>query len=456
MNIRKILSVLLIVGLIAGFGLVISPKIVSANGPPEVWVDDDYNSSTPGWGYNHFAKIQDGIDAVADGGIVHVASGIYNEALTIQGFNGLTIQAGSKPIITGCQSVLDTSYPAQVDNIIFVNNSQNVNIIGFDIKGTGTGPNSRDFGVFYQNSSGMIKDCYIDHNTFGDMNANAIRAITNSTLVVESCTIEDYGRIGIYAKTGTMLEVYNSTLIGTVYSNPNYVNYGIEVENLDSASFAIIKWNEIYNHDNTAEAAWSSAGIIVDTWRYYMVTNAICSAIIEYNDIHNNYFGVEIVPNDNIHVNYNNIYNNHYYGAVSNPYWDGSGYVNYTLDATYNYWGANDGPSGVGPGSGDAVSANVDYDPWLRKIESFIIKYGDVNIYFTPGSSPSAMWRVVIPSKGYDSGWISFRRYTKTNNHFWGEYADTRYHFIIDFYSSGRYHIIFDDRVTGISIKIAN
>jgi len=65
-------------------------------------------------------------------------------------------------------------------------------------------------------------------------------------------------------------------------------------------------------------------------------------------------------------------------------------------------------------------------------------------------------WRVTIPSKNYDTGWMPFIRYTKTNNHFWGEYADTRYHFIIDFYSSGRYHIIFDDRVTRISIKIAN
>ncbi|NLI56040.1 hypothetical protein GX420_03525, partial [bacterium] len=71
-------------------------------------------------------------------------------------------------------------------------------------------------------------------------------------------------------------------------------------------------------------------------------------------------------------------------------------------------------------------------------------------------SSNAPRWRVTIPSKGYDTRWMSFRRYTRTNNHFWGEYADTRYHLIIDFYSSGRYHIIFDDRVTRISIKIAN
>jgi len=32
-----------------------------------------------------------------------------------------------------------------------------------------------------------------------------------------------------------------------------------------------------------------------------------------------------------------------------------------TLTATDNWWGAPDGPSGAGPGSGDSVSANVDY-----------------------------------------------------------------------------------------------
>jgi hypothetical protein len=35
-----------------------------------------------------------------------------------------------------------------------------------------------------------------------------------------------------------------------------------------------------------------------------------------------------------------------------------------TVDATYNWWGSAGGPSGVGPGSGDAVSSYVNYDPW--------------------------------------------------------------------------------------------
>jgi len=65
-------------------------------------------------------------------------------------------------------------------------------------------------------------------------------------------------------------------------------------------------------------------------------------------------------------------------------------------------------------------------------------------------------WKVIIPSKGYDTGWIPFDRYVSSGNHFWGEYSDKRYKFLIDFYSPNRYHIIFYDRYTNISIKIAN
>ncbi len=35
------------------------------------------------------------------------------------------------------------------------------------------------------------------------------------------------------------------------------------------------------------------------------------------------------------------------------------------IDAGYNYWGDPSGPSGNGPGTGDAVSTHVLYDPWL-------------------------------------------------------------------------------------------
>ncbi len=76
------------------------------------------------------------------------------------------------------------------------------------------------------------------------------------------------------------------------------------------------------------------------------------------NHITGNTIGVKIQESDasTTSINFNNIYGNTSYG-VDNA----SGT---SVDAENNWWGANDGPS-PSPGSGDKVSANVDYDPWI-------------------------------------------------------------------------------------------
>jgi len=51
--------------------------------PRIIYVDDDYSSSTPGWQYDRFDSIQDGINAVAENGTVNVYNGTYNEVLSI-------------------------------------------------------------------------------------------------------------------------------------------------------------------------------------------------------------------------------------------------------------------------------------------------------------------------------------------------------------------------------------
>lgn len=50
----------------------------------EVWIDDDFGPSTPGWGVTHFDRIQDGIDAMDAGGTAHVSQGTYMENVVIE------------------------------------------------------------------------------------------------------------------------------------------------------------------------------------------------------------------------------------------------------------------------------------------------------------------------------------------------------------------------------------
>lgn len=81
--------------------------------------------------------------------------------------------------------------------------------------------------------------------------------------------------------------------------------------------------------------------------------------IINYNTIaNNNRNGVTLLEPDNmVNCTWNNIFNNGGYGVMNETFsW---------LDASNCYWGSDDGPGGVGPGTGDEVSSYVKYGSWL-------------------------------------------------------------------------------------------
>jgi parallel beta-helix repeat protein len=95
----------------------------------------------------------------------------------------------------------------------------------------------------------------------------------------------------------------------------------------------------------------SMIGIETGTWSAPNVKN---------NTITNTVLGIDI-SDVSIIINENNIMNNSEYGI----YYD----YNYAdVDATNNWWGASDGPSGLGPGSGDNIGVrNIDFTPWLTE-----------------------------------------------------------------------------------------
>ncbi|MBN1861076.1 MAG: right-handed parallel beta-helix repeat-containing protein [Candidatus Thermoplasmatota archaeon] len=353
--------------------------------PPEVWVDDDYYDGGYNdghtWGYDAFDTIQDGIDNVDDTGSVHVKEGIY-EVFVIEDRNDLDIIGEDDPLVTGNQLAYDISYTAFVNNVIFINNSDDIILEGFHVVGIDPVPTGRDFTIFFQQSSGELRDCVIDANSIENMNGLAVRVILDSSVSISDCVITDYGRIAVYAKTGTTLQVINCSLVGQVYNVHNWVNYGIEIEGIDAPCDGIIKGNEIYNHGNTQIVDWSSGGIIIDNWRNYgPVYNCKNSTVlIENNHIYENMHGIQIVPNENIVLIYNEIHDNGY-GAISEQWFDGSTYHDAPLQATQNWWGdptgpydPNNNPSGLG----DILSGEVLFDPWITDISSDLTCDGEL------------------------------------------------------------------------------
>jgi LPXTG-site transpeptidase (sortase) family protein len=79
----------------------------------EVWVDDDFDATTSGWGKDHFDSVQDGIDAVASDGTVHVAAGTYAENINVNK-KGLTLQGAD-----AATTILEGTANINADNITF-------------------------------------------------------------------------------------------------------------------------------------------------------------------------------------------------------------------------------------------------------------------------------------------------------------------------------------------------
>jgi len=71
-----------------------------------------------------------------------------------------------------------------------------------------------------------------------------------------------------------------------------------------------------------------------------------------------------------------------------------------SLNAQDNWWGAADGPGGVGPGSGDEVGEHVDYDPWLLGAVSVVAVPDQEKIYIPHTTTLRSTTAAVAETQG--------------------------------------------------------
>jgi parallel beta-helix repeat protein len=336
--------------------------IVSAGpSPSQVYVDDDYTNSTPGWGYDHFATIQEGIDAVAAGGIVIVFSGTYNENIVIN--KALTLRGDSYPIIDG--GAVGDCISVGADNVI---------IDGFEIR---NGYN----GIIGQTSNSVFSNNVIHDNLniLGYAGVGILLWGDNDDNIIMGNEIYDNDRQGIFIgyqddskiSSGNLIDnniIYNNGLYR--YENgPDASAYGIQLWCADDNT---IRNNEVYNHDDwfpypdTYPEFDFAQGIYLCDSNNNTVTN---------NFLHDNNYGIglwhPVRSLENNYINYNNITGNTGYGIRN--------YDTIPIDARFNWWGDASGPyhetswmymgSPYGPhyGLGDNVTDYVLYYPWLSE-----------------------------------------------------------------------------------------
>jgi len=414
---RKIISILFALVLVLSFSLIPAMPAMAAT----TWYVDDDTCPAVGDGSvgTPFCSIQDAIDAAVSGDTINVAAGTYDESVTVD--KALTL-LGAKANVDprgGAWTGDITTINAGAGNNGILITASGVTVNGFKVTESGA------FGGYIDYESGIhvfsggseltdivIKNCWCDANygsgilveyagspiveynycsNNGDPSANiagiAGRELTGGFISNNECF--NNTNYGIYL--GGRGETNRDTSGTNVFDNELHSNgkYGIQ----------------IIGHGGRVEQITLESNNIHDNGRNGMKLTNATDCVIEGNHFTSNGFGTEatsdkyrygvmlstysyssLTENTSLTGNTfsgNNLGSIYMYEAEAsgcslagtvahfNNFIEGSGKwgINntsaYLVDATCNWWGDPSGPGGEGPGSGDAVSSNVDFVPWL-------------------------------------------------------------------------------------------
>lgn len=231
---------------------------------PEItYIDDDYDISTPGWGYDHFNLIQEGINAVNYSGTVYVYNGSYKENIVINKKINLLGEDPYSTIVDG-RGLMD---------VIHVLNDS-VTICGFTIKNSGGLPEGYS-GIRIVSNNCIIKENIIQNNHNGIF----CYQLSNTTIYANHI-IDHIESTGIILHNSS-----NNYIIGNNISN-NFC--GIQLE---SSSYNKISRNNLTYNDR---------GILL----YYTSYTTIFKNIIE-----NNKYGIRLLYSSEVYgyTSYNTI-----------------------------------------------------------------------------------------------------------------------------------------------------
>lgn len=372
-----LIGLMLVVGLL--FAAVPAGKVSAAT---PVYVDDDFTTLTSGWGVDHFASIQDGIDAVDTGGVVNVAAGEYPEQLFIGKTITLTGAGKATTFIqaTSSMAVCDMDRTA----VVCVKNAAPT-IKNFTIDGLSLGEYYGDswVGVQYADAGGTLENnliTNIKNATVGSFwGGDSIFALNddgiNRTLTINNNEIRNFQEQPIL-----IWEDLGMTTQFTVFITDNAI-YGSADDDGQQMGMLMNGWgnglldasitgNHIYETDAGGCGESSNVDGSINVY-------SIKDFNIENNVIENARIGVVVW--DGPGTVRQNIISMHPTCAFSSVYfstgWGTPGAIiveknqlvslnNVNLDqinAELNWWGQATGPT---PDQIISGVASVDFDPW--------------------------------------------------------------------------------------------
>ena len=369
---KKIMVIMAVMLFLVSMVLFISPsKIYGAT--PVVYVDGGVAASGDGTAWYKAKKtIQEGITAVDPGGTVYVASGTYNENVTV-----------SKSItLTGAGSGTTTVTAANAAVSVFNVTASSVNISGFTVSGaTGGGQAGIYLGagvtlcnihdnILTGSFDGIWLGSGSNHNT---ITSNTTSNNTNQGFEVYISSDNTFTNNTANSNTayGFKIDSGNNNVFTGNTANSNG-KYGFYVVEGDGGGATNSTFTNNTANSNTQYGMRMNGGsgntLIGNTFNLNVIDGIklkedIPSLTLTNNSFTNSQIGIEIdvsvangIPAWT--VSSNTITGNTL--SISNA---GTG----TLNAINNWWGNATGPthsSNLG-GTGDAVSDNVNFTPWL-------------------------------------------------------------------------------------------
>jgi parallel beta-helix repeat protein len=281
------------------------------NPPDYVWIDKEFNSSTSGWGFNHFSNIQDGINAVDVGGTVFVYTGIYYENLQVTKNINLTGNDKNNTIIDG----------RQISDVITISSSNSI-IRGFKIQNSSSGNNYHG-GIVLGGTKNKIENTNITNCHSGIVLANSHdNVIINNSLF--------YNSINVYCRDWS--------------SNINITRNVIKGNSIHilSSNNISISYNRFYSPErNSIDGAYGLHDITIfnnyfEYGKCAIQLNPIGGNVIIFNNTITNqtWWGIYLCDGNGGKIYHNNFINNYRTAAdyQSNNIWD-NGYP-----SGGNYW----------------------------------------------------------------------------------------------------------------------
>ena len=338
-----------------------------------------------------YPTIQRAIDNAKDGDTILVSPGVYRENVVVNKRLNIIGEEPEKTIIDGGKNedVIKITGSEITINGFTIRNSGKLKSTGYDSKLPSAGILifgsssivvssckilNNEIGVWLISSSNtMIYNCHIYNNSKG------AAMTTSPDNIISNCNISS-NKEGINILDSSRNEILNCKIsnnefgIGYKNSSSDKIS-GCNIYSNNIGVYLLYTSNDTVSSCNVNSNKWygiwlssSSKTLIMDSSIYlnkgdgieldYSYNNTVSYCSI-YSNLKN---GIYSYFSFNNSIHHNNIYGNFEFGAYNY-----NNETRYVINATNNWWGSSDGPSGVAPGSGDKVTANVIFEPWLTK-----------------------------------------------------------------------------------------